>query len=232
MTDRHSSGSGASGSAASGPQTACCRPPGAPRPHTGRRRNAAARDAILDATLELLRTQGAAGVTIDAIAEAAGVGRQTIYRWWPAKGAVVAEAMVRGARGMVPARDTGSLAGDLTAFFADSFAGLRDPGTRRALRQLMAAAQTDEHVAAVLADFTTQRRAALRALLERGQAGGDIAATADLEMLVDLGYGVLWYRLLVGHAALDEHAAAGLSAHLIAASQAGTGVPGAPPERA
>jgi AcrR family transcriptional regulator len=232
MTDRHSSGSGASGSAASGPQTAGRRPPGAPRPHTGRRRNAAARDAILDATLELLRTQGAAGVTIDAIAEAAGVGRQTIYRWWPAKGAVVAEAMVRGARGMVPARDTGSLAGDLTAFFADSFAGLRDPGTRRALRQLMAAAQTDEHVAAVLADFTTQRRAALRALLERGRAGGDIAATADLEMLVDLGYGVLWYRLLVGHAALDEHAAAGLSAHLIAASQAGTGIPGAPPERA
>ncbi len=63
-------------------------------PHTGRRRNAAARDAILDATFELLRARGAAGVTIDAIAEAAGVGRQTIYRWWPARGAVVAEAMV------------------------------------------------------------------------------------------------------------------------------------------
>ncbi len=221
MTDRQTSGAGIPG-----------RPPAAPRPHTGRRRNAAARDAILDATLDLLRAEGAAGVTIDAIAEAAGVGRQTIYRWWPAKGAVVAEAMARGARAMVPARDTGSFTGDLTAFFADSFAGLRDPGTRRALRQLMAAAQTDEHVAAVLADFTIQRRAALRAVLERGRAGGGIAPAADLAMLVDLGFGLLWYRLLVGHAPLDDRAAAELAAHLIAASQAGTGVPGTSPERA
>jgi AcrR family transcriptional regulator len=194
------------------------RPP--QRPHTGRRRNAAARDAILDATFELLRDQGAAGVTIDAIAEAAGVGRQTIYRWWPAKGAVVAEAMVRSARGMVPAHDTGTFAGDLTAFFADSFTALRDPGNRRALRQVMAAAQQDGHVAEVLADFTAQRRAALRALLERGQARGDVAATADIAMLVDLGYGLLWYRLLVGHAPLDDGAAAALAAHLIAASRA------------
>jgi AcrR family transcriptional regulator len=67
------------------------------RQHTGRRRNAAARDAILDATFDLLRTRGAVGLTIDAIAEAAGVGRQTIYRWWPSKGAVAAEAMARGA---------------------------------------------------------------------------------------------------------------------------------------
>ncbi len=69
------------------------------RPHTGRRRNAAAREAILDATFDLLREQGTGGVTIDAIAEAAGVGRQTIYRWWPTKGAVVAEAMTRGRAG-------------------------------------------------------------------------------------------------------------------------------------
>jgi len=62
--------------------------PRAVRQHTGRRRNAAARDAILDVTIELLRTRGTTGLTIDAIAEAAGVGRQTIYRWWPSKGAV------------------------------------------------------------------------------------------------------------------------------------------------
>ncbi len=64
------------------------------------------------------------------------------------------------------------------------------------------------------------RRAALRALLERGVASGDIAATADLGMLVDLAYGVLWYRLLVGHAPLDDGAARDLAAHLIAARQA------------
>src|SRR5271154_3426737 len=56
------------------------------RPHTGRRRNDAAKDAILDATFRLLGRLGRPGaesVTIEAIAAEAGVGRQTIYRWWP-----------------------------------------------------------------------------------------------------------------------------------------------------
>jgi AcrR family transcriptional regulator len=194
-----------------------------PRPHTGRRRNAAARDAILDVTFDLLRDQGTGTITIDAIAEAAGVGRQTIYRWWPTKGAVVAEAMARGARAIVPTRDTGSFSGDLVSFLTDSFAGLQDPGTRRVLRQLASGAVHDEHVAEVLAEFTAQRRAALRTLLERGVASGDIAATADLDMLADLAYGVLWYRLLIGHAPLDDRAARDLAAHLIAAGEARSG---------
>ena len=107
--DRGPNGSATGGAAAGTPSTGRRRPSVPPRPHTGRRRNAAARDAILDATFELLRAQGASGVTIDAIAEAAGVGRQTIYRWWPTKGAVVAEAMVRGARLIVPPRDGSNL---------------------------------------------------------------------------------------------------------------------------
>lgn len=194
--------------------------PRAVRQHTGRRRNAAARDAILDVTFDLLRTRGAAGLTIDAIAEAAGVGRQTIYRWWPSKGAVAAEAMARQARAIVPVRDSGSFADDLTQFLADSFAGLEDPGMRRALRQLVSAAQADEHVTEVAAEFTAQRRAALRALLERGRASRDIAPDADLDLLVDVAYGVLWYRLLVGHAPLDPRAARDLAAHLLAAGAA------------
>lgn len=189
------------------------------RRHTGRRRNAAARDAILDVTLELLLTRGTAGLTIDAIAEAAGVGRQTIYRWWPTKGAVAAEAMARQARVTVPARDTGSFSEDLTRFLIDSFAGLEEPGMGRALRQLVSAAQADEHVAEVLADFTAQRRATLRALFEQGCAGGDLPAHADLDLLIDIAYGVLWYRLFIGHAPLDERAARNLAAHLVAAGR-------------
>lgn len=187
------------------------------RRHTGRRRNPAAQDAILDATFDLLRTEGIGRVTIDAIAEAAGVGRQTIYRWWPSKGALAADAMARGAQLIVPSRDTGSLPADLTSFLADSFAGLDDPGVARVLRQLAAAAQHDQHAARVLADFTAQRRAVLRAVLERARARGELSPKADLEMLVDMAYGVLWYRLLVGHAPLDDDAARRLAASLIAA---------------
>jgi hypothetical protein len=82
------------------------------------------------------------------------------------------------------------------------------------LRQIVAEAQHDEHVARVLADFTAVRRAALRALLERGRTAGELAADADLGMLVDMAYGVLYYRLLIGHAPLDEKAARSLAAEL------------------
>jgi AcrR family transcriptional regulator len=184
------------------------------RPHTGRRRNDAAKAAILDATFRLLSDPGTEALTIDAIAAEAGVGRQTIYRWWPSKGAVVADALSRHARVVVPERDTGSFTGDLVAFFTDSFAGLENEGLADRLRQIVAEAQHDEHVARVLADFTTVRRAALRALLERGRTAGELAAGVDLDMLVDMAYGVLYYRLLVGHAALDEKAAWSLAAEL------------------
>jgi AcrR family transcriptional regulator len=186
------------------------------RPHTGRRRNDAAKEAILDAAFRLLSdpNTGAAGLTIEAIAAEAGVGRQTIYRWWPSKGAVLADALVRYARVAVPERDTGSFAGDLTAFLIDSFAGLGDRGYADRLRQIVAAAQHDEHVARILSEFTAVRRAALRALLERGRDAGELAPDADLGMLVDMAYGVLYYRLLVGHAPLDESAARSLAAEL------------------
>jgi AcrR family transcriptional regulator len=186
------------------------------RPHTGRRRNDAAQDAILDAAFRLLSAPGTGGLTIDAIAAEAGVGRQTIYRWWPSKGAVLADALVRHARAVVPERDTGSFTGDLVAFLTDSFAGLEDEGLAGRLRQIVAEAQHDEHVARVLAEFTAARRARLRALLERGQAAGEVAADADLGLLVDMAYGVLYYRLLVGHAPLDEKAARSLAAELTA----------------
>jgi AcrR family transcriptional regulator len=188
------------------------------RPHTGRRRNDEAKEAILDATFRLLSRLGRPGaenVTIEAIAAEAGVGRQTIYRWWPTKGAVVADALMHYARVVVPDRDTGSFAGNLAAFLTDSFAGLEGgDGPAGALKAIVAAAQTDEHVAQVLADFTAARRAVLRSLLQRGQATGELGEDADLDMLVDMTYGVLYYRLLVGHAPLNEAAAHSLAAEL------------------
>jgi AcrR family transcriptional regulator len=178
------------------------------------RRSEASRRAILTAAFELAGKVGYARLSIEGIAARAGVGKQTIYRWWPSKGAVVADALARHARVVVPERDTGSFSGDLAAFFTDSFAGLENEGYADILRQIVAEAQHDEHVARVLSDFTAVRRAALRALLERGRTAGELAADADLDMMVDMAYGVLYYRLLVGHAPLDENAARSLAAEL------------------
>jgi hypothetical protein len=83
----------------------------------------------------------------------------------------------------------------------------------------------------VLADFTAVRRAALHALLERGRDAGELAAGTDLDMLVDMAYGVLYYRLMVSHAPLDEKAARSLAAELTrsGAGRVG-GKPGKGPE--
>jgi AcrR family transcriptional regulator len=188
-----------------------------PRPHTGRRRNDAAREAILDATFDLLRAHGADGLTIDAIAAAAGVGRQTIYRWWPSKTAVVVDAITDRARALTPVRDSGSFRNDLAAFVRDSFAGASQAEMLRVLRQLGAAAQQDEHIARVIADFTAQRRGVLRSLLARGQASGDLSPAADLNMLADIVFGVLWYRALISQEPLDAASADRLTTCLLAA---------------
>jgi AcrR family transcriptional regulator len=192
--------------------------PSAGRPHTGRRRNEAARQAVLSAAMQLLRDPGRQELTIDKIARAAGVGKQTIYRWWPTKGAVVAEAMAQSAAASVGLPDTGSLPGDLAEFFRASFTALQDRGMARLLVEVVSGAQRERAVADVLADFTARRRSALQVLFQRAQERGELRPDADPAVLVDLGYGFLWYRLLVGHEPLDATAAEALAEHLAAAA--------------
>ena len=169
----------------------------------------------MDATVQALQAPDGSDLAIEAVARAAGVGKQTIYRWWPSKGALAAEALASYAAAVVPLPDTGSLRCDIESFFRDSFAALQDPGTARALRRMLSLGLADPHFGTALGEFTALRRKDLRTLFERGRDRGQLAADADLDVLVDLGYGFLWYRFLVGHAPLDGRAAAALAAHLL-----------------
>lgn len=156
-----------------------------------------------------------AELTVDAIAAAAGVGKQTLYRWWPSKYAIVLEALVERARAVVPMPDTGTLAGDLAAFLEATFAGASNAHTASMLRMLMAEAQRDPKAAAVLHGFTESRRATLREVVERGRTRGETVPDADLDLLVEQVFGVLWYRIMVGHASLDAVSAERLAAALL-----------------
>jgi AcrR family transcriptional regulator len=185
------------------------------RPHTGRRRNDAAREAILDAAMRLLTNRGDEPLTVDTLAREAGVGKQTIYRWWSTKGEVLLEAMDRYARLEVPTPDTGSLREDLEQFLAATFRGAAEPATSAMLRALAGESATNPHVADLLRGFTETRRVTLRALLERGLARGELAPGVDLDLIVDQVYGVLWYRLLLGHRPLTADAATHLASALL-----------------
>ncbi|BBA99352.1 putative TetR family transcriptional regulator [Actinacidiphila reveromycinica] len=170
----------------------------------GRPRSEAARQAILGAAVAELKERGYAALTVEGIAARAGVGKQTIYRWWPSKADVVLTALLDLSQTTVTVPDLGSLSDDLMGFLADTF---RQSGQRPVLVGLMAQALLDPVFADAFRDrFLFRRRAVLREILERAAARGEIAPGVELELLIDVVYGVLWYRLLLDHAPLDEQA--------------------------
>jgi AcrR family transcriptional regulator len=176
----------------------------------GRPRSETARRAILDAAIEELQEQGYASLTVDAIAARAGTGKQTIYRWWHSKADVVLDAILDLAATRIAVPDEGSLDADLTAFLMATF---RQRGQRPALIGLMAHAVLDPAFATAFRDrFLFARRAALRGILTRAVERGEIALEEDLELLLDVVFGVLWYRLLLDHAPIDDDAGRRLAA--------------------
>ncbi|MEV0198466.1 TetR/AcrR family transcriptional regulator [Nonomuraea sp. NPDC050691] len=168
----------------------------------GRPRSEAARQAILTAAMLDLEEHGYAALTMQGIAARAGVGKQTVYRWWSSKADVVLEALIDRAESIVTVPDEGTLDGDLSAFLDATF---REHGLRRVLTGLMAQALLDPEFAKAFRDrFLFSRRAALRQILDRAAARGEIPADVDRELLIDVVYGVLWYRLMLDHAPLGE----------------------------
>lgn len=184
----------------------------------GRPRSQAARRAVLDAALRLCLRDGYRGLTVKGIADAAGVGRQTIYRWWPAKSDVLLEALrdlaERDAAELSP--DTGDTRRDLRTLLSATFALAGGP-IGPALAGLLGDAQSDPDLAERLQrSLLAPRRANLRTLLARGTARGDFRPDADLDLAVDVVFGVMWYRLLSGHAPLDGQLAEELTSTVTA----------------
>jgi len=171
-------------------------------PRPGRPRSAATREAILQAVAALLAEGGYAAVSIEAVAQRAGVGKQSIYRWWPGKADLVLEHLVAFVQHLrLP--DRGSLAEDLKELLTWSFRNLSG-GLGPIMGALMAEAQVDRRFGKAFYELLIAgRRQALRALLERGQKRRELSAEADLDTMVDMIYGAMWYRLLLGHDKLN-----------------------------
>ncbi|OBG30202.1 TetR/AcrR family transcriptional regulator [Mycobacterium sp. 852002-51057_SCH5723018] len=182
------------------------------RPHTGSRRNDAAREAILDAAAELLAATDTAPITVGAIAERAGVGKQTIYRWWPSKSGVLLDAMIHRARQVAPAPDSGDLRTDLRRFLGATFAAA--PHNRSLLLGVLREALADNATMDRLATFAAARRDELAQILDRARARGQIPGNRPPPTVVDQAFGLLWYRLIFGHQPLDKRAADDLATAL------------------
>jgi AcrR family transcriptional regulator len=169
----------------------------------GRPRSRAAHEAILRATLELLEHTTVRDLTIEGIARAAGVGKPTIYRWWPSKNALVVEAVFGSVADQVAFPPAATAEAALTAqvrIVAELLAGT--PGRR--LAELVGEGQADPDTLRLINErFVSVRRTATRELIQAGQQRGEIPTDVDPDAAIDLIYGPLYYRLLFRHLPLD-----------------------------
>jgi len=175
-------------------------------PQRGRPRSERARKAILEAASELLLARGLSAVSMDAVAERAGVSKATIYRWWPTKETLALDALyTEWAAARPHPRDTGSLRGDLLSLLRPwaRLAGSRPYG--RVVAALLTEAQTDPVFAAEYRQrFVEPRREQAREIFRRAIERGEIPADTKVEVALDLLYGPLYHRLLHGHAPLND----------------------------
>lgn len=153
----------------------------------GRPRSEEAHQAILDATLELLVEVGFSALTVEGVANRAGVGKATIYRRWPSKLPLIVEAF-----GQLPGfeeRDTGNLADDLKQMLQRYLEVFNSTALSAVLPSLAGERFHNPELSVLFEPVTMNRRRPLIGAFERAKARGEIANDIDLELASDLVVG-------------------------------------------
>jgi len=179
--------------------------------HPVRPRSLKVHEAAVVATRGLLAEGGLPAATMDAISARSGVSKATLYKHWPSRTAVAAEAFGREMADAVPLPDTGTTAGDLAeqVRLVSRFYASPD-GT--VFSQLLAACVSDEGGSAYFrAWFLAGRRTAVETLWQRGVERGDVRPGVDADTATDLLFGPLIFRLMTGHLPLTDDAAADIA---------------------
>lgn len=166
-----------------------------PRANPPRRRSEKSRTAIVTATRELLLERGFDGLTIEAVAARAGVGKQTIYRWWPSRPALVADVMLEDAdKILASVSHTGDLAADLVRWVGRLVTSLTTARGSAMLRILTVACVEHEDTAVRLrAGFSAPLHDSVRARL-LAEGIDDLAADSAADAIV----GGVVYPILSG----------------------------------
>jgi len=168
--------------------------------HHGNRhgRSERARQAVLEAADDLLVERGFAGVTIEGLAQRAGVAKQTIYRWWSSKTDILMDAFVDDAAGQLTPPDRGDLDGDLRIHLSRLARFLTESDAGAVFRALAGQAQHDPELAARFrADYLSQQRVRDRVPLLRAIERGQLPGDTDVDLAVDQLVGPVYYRALV-----------------------------------
>ncbi|GAA3038682.1 TetR/AcrR family transcriptional regulator [Streptosporangium longisporum] len=172
------------------------------------RRSEQSRRAILTAAFDLVAETGYAKLTIEAIAARAGVGKQTIYRWWPSKGAVFVEAVLSmgGGEGQdLSLPDTGDLGADLRQVLRAIVDEYNDPRLEAMSRALNLELLQDPSMNTEITERVMgPHLEATKERLRSAQRAGQVAADADLDVAVELLYGPVYHRWMLRTAPLTH----------------------------
>lgn len=166
----------------------------------GRPRSEETRQAILDAAVELIGTRDYRDVSIDAIAAAAKVGKQSIYRWWSSKADLVLEAFTEHSlKRMPPLVASADAFADLEADLTRFFAFMSNTLVAKGVRSLVAEAQLDPVFKTKLYENVHRVRCeALRRIFRHGYALAQFRDDLDEDALAHIIHGAFWYRFLSG----------------------------------
>jgi AcrR family transcriptional regulator len=170
----------------------------------GRPRSEASRQSILRSTLKLLRHHGGLPeLSIEAIAADANVGKTTVYRWWPTKAALVADAFSAGADQELRFPNTGSVQRDMSLQMQRLIRVFRSK-RGKIVAALLAGGQSDpELIEAFRERFLWPRRRQAYQTLQRGIDRGELPTGSDFDLILDSLYGPIYMRFLIRHDQLD-----------------------------
>jgi AcrR family transcriptional regulator len=171
----------------------------------GRPRSEESRVSILRSTLRLLKEAGFPQLSIEAIAADAQVSKATVYRWWPSKAALVADAFSASADEELRFPNTGSVRKDMSLQMRQVVRVFRS-SRGKVVAALLAGGQSDpELIAAFRERFLLPRRRQAYQTLQRGIDRGELPANIDLDLTLDALYGPIYMRFLIRHRELDEN---------------------------
>ena len=177
---------------------------------------AASHDAILNAVYNLLHEKSVRDLTIEEVARRAGVGKPTIYKWWPSKAALVMDMLDEHILEDLPAPGARSAEEAIRCPVTElvrRFNGF--PG--KVAMEILAEGQSDPGVLQEYWDrYLSKRRAIATEVIERAQASGEFRKDIDPQVLLDMIFGPIYYRRLVRHQKLDERFANELVDRIIA----------------
>jgi AcrR family transcriptional regulator len=167
------------------------------------------RQAILDATRELLAEGGVQGLTVEGVATRAGVAKTTIYRRWRSKDELALAVLIDMVEQVAAVRDLGDTRAELIALVDRAVRILRSTLMGRVMQGLVSDLASNEELARAFRErVVAVRLAEIRRLVEQGIARGDLRPDADYELANELLFGPVYYRLLLSGAPLEDDLAA------------------------